>query len=954
MPKKSALSRRAGGEKGTREGAGKKAPRGGGEELDEGGGDRGTMRPTLTPCASSIARTPGPSLPERRRDPGTSSTRRAEGGGGRKAGLHVARAKIDKGVHLGYESWNTVQSASKVSRVVLPRQEVDDVENASSGRSQRAEALVRAEPGDAGRGGNAIASFFSGRIENARYFTQRHGTPTVRRHVSFTELVRDVRENRVDKVVYFTRRDEYEQVPVRMSRTPCLVVYHDRTVAQSLVPDDDLGLQREMEAHGVTVELTVEPMEGYQAKRQRSSIFSVLGGYIDETSGFGKSAVIVFPLLALGVLYGLSQVKARIQGDQEDRRKINIAKDEQKKLWKEQERQAQLRREAEEMAFQGYAAEEIFARMDRLKVPYDEEEIEDLVLLAKEGKLADPTKGADDDEELSFRGSGKGGGDQEESGGGGGGDETARFLKSAVKIQRVQDKRSQKVQQARLRKVGRKMQQRGVKFQYLDDETVTFKDVAGLPEVVYQLQEIVDFFQNPKYWRNVGARVPKGVLLEGPPGNGKTLMARAVAGEAGVSFLSINASEFVEMFIGVGAARVRDVFATARQLAPAIVFIDELDAVGRKRGGAEGNEERDQTVNQLLSEIDGFEESTNIVIMAATNRIDILDEALVRPGRFDRKVRIDLPESDAREAIFMVHASKRPLAADVDAAEIARLTSGMSGAELADVVNQGSLIAARESAKELNQDHFLRALRRGQLGDRIDSSFNDRERELVALQCAGVSLALTLLPALEEVEVVSTECYERLPLGRQNVEVNEQRRKTNQWTANYYEELLVATLAGYAADLVKSQGGAEGRGHNISTIHQSHLHMARHIASQLVMVLGATGDGDLPACPMADLREEESIYGGSNLWSKSPMYRIPYTRFSAETLDKAEQYRQQLLNDSLDRAKRLMRDNEEALDAITSRLLEAETIEGNELREIVRQKAPLSAARAEGMKGILL
>jgi len=527
-------------------------------------------------------------------------------------------------------------------------------------------------------------------------------------------------------------------------------------------------------------------------------------------------------------------------------------------------------------------------------------------------------------------------------------------LKSAVKIQRVQDKRSQKVQQARLRKVGRKMQQRGVKFQYLDDETVTFKDVAGLPEVVYQLQEIVDFFQNPKYWRNVGARVPKGVLLEGPPGNGKTLMARAVAGEAGVSFLSINASEFVEMFIGVGAARVRDVFATARQLAPAIVFIDELDAVGRKRGGAEGNEERDQTVNQLLSEIDGFEESTNIVIMAATNRIDILDEALVRPGRFDRKVRIDLPESDAREAIFMVHASKRPLAADVDAAEIARLTSGMSGAELADVVNQGSLIAARESAKELNQDHFLRALRRGQLGDRIDSSFNDRERELVALQCAGVSLALTLLPALEEVEVVSTECYERLPLGRQNVEVNEQRRKTNQWTANYYEELLVATLAGYAADLVKSQGGAEGRGHNISTIHQSHLHMARHIASQLVMVLGATGDGDLPACPMADLREEESIYGGSNLWSKSPMYRIPYTRFSAETLDKAEQYRQQLLNDSLDRAKRLMRDNEEALDAITSRLLEAETIEGDELREIVRQKAPLSAARAEGMKGILL
>ena len=195
-------------------------------------------------------------------------------------------------------------------------------------------------------------------------------------------------------------------------------------------------------------------------------------------------------------------------------------------------------------------------------------------------------------------------------GGGGEGDSTPEeaFLKSSVKIQRAQDGRTQKIQQARLRKVGRQMQQRGVKFQYLDDETVTFASVAGLPEVVYQLEEIVDFFRNPEQWRKVGARVPKGILLEGPPGNGKTLMARAVAGEAGVSFLSINASEFVEMFIGVGAARVRDVFTTARQLAPAIVFIDELDAVGRKRGGAEGNEERDQTVNQLLSEIDGFED----------------------------------------------------------------------------------------------------------------------------------------------------------------------------------------------------------------------------------------------------------------------------------------------------------------------------------------------------------
>ena len=335
--------------------------------------------------------------------------------------------------------------------------------------------------------------------------------------------------------------------------------------------------------------------------------------------------------------------------------------------------------------------------------------------------------------------------------------------------------------------------------------------------------------------------------------------------------------------------------------------------------------------------------------MAATNRIDILDEALVRPGRFDRKVRIDLPEVDAREAIFMVHAQRRPLASDVDASEIAKLTSGMSGAELADVVNQGSLIAARENATELHQSHFLRALKRGQLGDRIDSLFSPNERELVALQSAAIALALTLLPALEDVEVVSIECYERLPLGRQNVVVNEDRRMTNQWTANYFEELLVATLAGYAADQVKSHGLR-----TVSTIHQSHLHMARHIASQLVMVLGATGDADLPACPMADPSEDKSIYGSKGLWSASPMYRIPYDRFSPETLQKAEQYRQSVLNDSLDKAKRLMEANVEALDAIAKTILEKELIEGDELREIIETHAYLPSKRASQLKTLLL
>jgi cell division protease FtsH len=846
----------------------------------------------------------------------------------RQRNVSVA-GKIDKGVHLGYESWNTVQSASRVNRLILPEEEVgiEDV---------KAKDLIKAEES---RGGASKG------VRNAEYFTLKHGVPTIRKVIKYGQLLRQIRQERVDKVIFFTWRNDINREPVRLSRVPCMVVYHDRSVAQCMVPEDDVRLQLAMENHGVTVELTVEPMEGYLQNKAKggkgNKLLSVVSSYVDETSDFGKAAVLFGPLVLIGVLYALSQVKARMSGDAEDRKKMNIAKDEEKKAWKEQERLSELKKEAEVMAFKGYEAEAIIKRLDRLDVPYDREEIEEYVLLAKEGKLPDPNKRSDDDDNMSFR-SGGGGGDDNK-------DETQRFLKSAVKVQRVQDKRDQKLQQARLRKVGNKMKQRGVKFQYLDEETVTFKDVAGLPEVVYQLQEIVDFFQNPQYWRNVGARVPKGVLLEGPPGNGKTLMARAVAGEAGVSFLSINASEFVEMFIGVGAARVRDVFTTARQLAPAIVFIDELDAVGRKRGGAEGNEERDQTVNQLLSEIDGFEESTNIVIMAATNRVDILDEALVRPGRFDRKVRIDLPEVDAREAIFMVHANKRPLGGDVEAGEIAKLTSGMSGAEIADVVNQGSLIAAREDASELNQNHFLRALKRGQLGDRIDTMFSPRERELLAIQSAGICLALTLLPALENVETVSIECYERLPLGRQNVLVNEERRTTNQWTDNYYRELLVATLAGYAADQVRSTGSS-GELSGTSTIHQSHLHMARHVASQLVMVLGVTGDSDLPACPLADLVEEKSIYGDAGLWSTSPMYRIPYNRFAPETLLKAEQYRQTLLDDSLQQAKRLIESNRDALDAIVDTLLSEERIEGERLQEIIKKHSKDAYSHAMELK----
>ncbi|HEX9414998.1 MAG TPA: ATP-dependent zinc metalloprotease FtsH [Ktedonobacterales bacterium] len=440
--------------------------------------------------------------------------------------------------------------------------------------------------------------------------------------------------------------------------------------------------------------------------------------------------------------------------------------------------------------------------------------------------------------------------------------------------------------------------------------TVLFQDVAGVVEAKQELEEIVQFLKYPEKFARMGARIPKGVLLVGPPGTGKTLISRAVAGEAGVAFFSVSGSEFVEMFVGVGASRVRDLFKEAKENTPCIVFIDEIDAVGRQRGAmpTTGNDEREQTLNQLLVEMDGFDGHTNVIVIAATNRPDVLDPALLRPGRFDRQVMLDKPDVAGRLAILQVHATGKPLAEDVSIERLARQTTGFSGADLANLLNEGALLAARRDHEAIQQEDLEESVLRVVAGpERKSRIITDAEKAIVAYHEVGHAIVMRSIPGCDTVTKVSAVAR-GMALG-----ITVQAPVEDRYLMRRSE------LLGRLAGLMGGRAAEEIMFGDITTGAAQDIKQATNIARKMVCEFGMSPLGNVL------IQEDGTI--------------------SAQLAARVDTEVSHLVDQAYETAKRLLEAKKERLVAISEHLIEVETIDGSELDEMLFGEAPDTAER---------
>ena len=462
-------------------------------------------------------------------------------------------------------------------------------------------------------------------------------------------------------------------------------------------------------------------------------------------------------------------------------------------------------------------------------------------------------------------------------------------------------------------------------------DKVKFSDVAGSIEEKEELQEIVDFLKNPKKYQQLGAKIPKGVLLYGAPGTGKTLLARAVAGEAGVKFFYISGSDFVEMLVGVGASRVRSLFSDAKKEAPSVVFIDEIDAVGRKRGAGlgGGQDEREQTLNQILVEMDGFDVNSNVIVMAATNRVDVLDPALLRPGRFDRRIMVNMPDADEREAILKIHARKKPLAKDVSLHEVALSTVGFTGADLENLLNEAALMTARHNKKEITMQEITDAMFRVQMGPQKNSKkLSDKVKRLTAYHEAGHAVVLRATSEFEKVDRVTI-----VPAGRAGgFTAYKPIEDTDFYTEKMLLDTIKMTLGGRAAEEVFLG--------EVSTGAASDLQQCNNIAKNMIKRYGLSKKfrnmvfGD----------ENEEVFLGYSMGQVQS-----YSDKTAAEIDEEIKY---IIDTCYDETKRILIEKSSTVDGLANRLIDKLTVDGPDFEKIYEAEGDLSAVYPTEYSGI--
>ncbi|MFA6528423.1 MAG: ATP-dependent zinc metalloprotease FtsH [Candidatus Gracilibacteria bacterium] len=461
----------------------------------------------------------------------------------------------------------------------------------------------------------------------------------------------------------------------------------------------------------------------------------------------------------------------------------------------------------------------------------------------------------------------------------------------------------------------------------------TFKDVAGAKEAKEELIEIVDFLKNPSKYTQMGAKIPRGVILVGAPGTGKTLLARAVAGEAGVPFFNISGSEFVEMFVGVGASRVRDLFKKAKRNAPCIIFIDEIDAVGRHRGAGMGggHDEREQTLNQILTEMDGFEQDTNVIVMAATNRPDVLDPALLRPGRFDRRIVIDIPDMDDREAILKIHTTRKPLAKGIDLTKISRQTPGFSGADLENLTNEAAILAARHDQKEVTQSDLEKSIEKVLMGpERKSHVLNKKEKEMIAYHETGHAIVGHTLPECDPVHKISI-ISRGMALGVTWFMPEEDKHL---YSKTKFEHELASLLGGYATE--KMVFG------EVSTGPSNDLERATKMARKMVTKYGMSDLG-----PVIFGEGKDEIFLGKDFGH--------VRNYSEEIASKIDQAVEKIVRQALDTAAEIVKKHRKEMDRIVNELLKKESLTREEFielfegKKVVKKSPPSSSSSSSSL-----